>query len=223
MRARVGQDRERHAPGTRQAIRNSAGANVHVSGDRNTVSVQVGRLGFYGHRPRLLAGVLVVLAIIATAVYLVPQNSGIPEYFQSGPEAGIVPAPSTSRCDNGTPDLLISPAENVLTYVSEAGAVSLDGRSAFLMDGDLNGTNYYWVVSDPDGDHGGMQLRWWTNPRTFHYCSVNLSGAPPAVLAQEGIRQVSTMAVPSKMNGEPVNFLVCVWYKAQKLSQQCSS
>jgi hypothetical protein len=123
------------------------------------------------------------------AVYLVSQNSGLPEYFRTGPGAGIYVPPSSVNCANITPDLLISPAANVLTNVSEVDALSLGGRSAFLMDGDFGSTIYYWLISDPNGDRGGMQLWWSQTGHTAHSCTVGINDAPPAALAQQGIRQ----------------------------------
>jgi hypothetical protein len=192
------------------------------SGDaRMRDSVHLLPRGSPGHRSGLLVGLLVVLAAVALAVHLASRDSGLPEYFQSGPGAGIYLPPSTVNCANVTPDLLISPAANVLTDVSEARAISLGGRSTFLMDGVFNGTTYYWVISDPNGDRGGMQLRWWLNGGETHYCTVGLNDAPPAALAQQGIRQLSSLAVPSVMNDEPVNFEVCLWYTEQKQYTQC--
>ena len=101
----------------------------------------------------LLIALLLVL-VVAAAEYLVRRNSGIPAYFQTGPEAGIYVPPSTLTCDNIMPDVLISPTANVLTDVSEAHALSLDGRSAILMQGTFDGATYYWVISDPDGYYG---------------------------------------------------------------------
>jgi hypothetical protein len=223
IRADVGQGRERDAPGTRQAIRNSAGANVYVSGYRHKVSVHTGPRWPLGGRPRLLAGLLVVFIAAVTAVYLVSRSSGIPEYFNTGPGAGLYLPPSTQSCGNITPDPLISPAGNELTDVSEAKTVSLDGRTAFLMQGDFNGTTYYWVVSVPNGKYGGIQLRWWLNGQRIHSCTVSLNDAPPAALAQQGIRLLSSMAVPSIINGDPVNFQACAWYTVQrKVHQLCT-
>jgi hypothetical protein len=198
-RTSAGQDNGQHASGKRQAILDSA-----------------------GRRPRLLAGLLVVIVIAAAAVYLGSRNSGTPEYYQSGPVADIYVPPPTVDCANVTPDLLISPAADELTDVSEVHALSLDGRSAFLMSGDLGNTTYYWVITDPNGDRGGMQLWWSQKGRTAHSCSVGFNDAPGAVRAQEGIRQLASLAAPSIMNNEPVNFSACIWYTAQEhVTSQC--
>ena len=223
VRAEAGQDREGGVPGTRQAIGNSAGANVHVTGDRNKVAVHIEPRWSLINRPGLLVGLLVVLITVATAVYLVSRNSGLPQYFNTGPGAGMYLPPSSPNCGNVTPDPLISPAENDLTDVSKARAVSLDGRTAFLMQGDFDGTTYYWVVSVPNGDYGAIQLRWWLNGEKEHYCSLTLNDAPPSALAQQGIRLLSSMAVPAVMNGEAVNFQACVWYTVQsQVKRLCS-
>ena len=123
--------------------------------------------------------------------------------------------PSTPKCGNITPDVLISPAGNVFTDVSEEHAVSLDGRSAFLMQGAFGDTIYHWVTSGPGEEPGAMRLGWRVNGEQ-HYCTVPLTNAPPAAQAQQGIRQVSSMAVPRIVHGEPVYFQVCIWYKVQK-------
>lgn len=216
IRARTDQDREQHAPGKQQAIHDSTGANVHVEGDRNSVSVHIGPRRPGGHRKRLLIGLTAALAAVATAAYLLSGNYGIPEYFQTGPGAGINVQPSSTTCGNVTPDVLVSPAGNVFTDVSEAHALSLDGRSAFLMRGTFDGAIYYWMISDPNGEYGGMQLIWWVGGGKRHYCSVGLTKAPPAAPAQQGIRQESSMAVPTVVNGESVYFQACIWYRVGK-------
>jgi hypothetical protein len=139
-----------------------------------------------------------------------------------GREPEYMYPPSSVNCANITPDLLISPAANVLTNVSEVDALSLGGRSAFLMDGDFGSTIYYWLISDPNGDRGGMQLWWSQTGHTAHSCTVGINDAPPAALAQQGIRQFSSLAVPSVVNSEPVNSQVCLWYTVQKEYKQCS-
>jgi hypothetical protein len=217
IRAAVGQDREQRAPGTRQAIRDSAGANIHVPGDRNRISVHIGPHRAVSKARGLLYGLVVTLvAVAATVVYLVTRDPGVPDYYQTGPTAGIYVPPSTPDCENITPDALISPAENVLTNVSEAHALSLNGRSAILMNGTFNGGTYEWITSDPDGIYGGMRLQWWVDNGKSRYCTVTLPGGSPAALARQGERQVSSMAVPTAMNGKSVMFQVCVWYTVRK-------
>lgn len=170
----------------------------------------------------LIALAAVLVAIAAVAGYLLVQDPGVPEYFQTGLGAGIYVPPPTLTCDNITPDVLVSPAENIFTDVSEAYELSLDGRLAFLMQGTNGGATYYWLVSDPNATYGGMQLLWWTNGGAVHYCSVTLSNESPANLAQQGIRQLSSLAVPTAVNGESVSIRACIWYTArQRVSKRC--
>lgn len=72
------------------------------------------------------------------------------------------------------------------------------------------------VAEDPGWEYGGMQLIWWVGGGTRHYCSVGLTTSPPAALAQQGIRQESSMAVPTVVNGESVYFQACIWYRVGK-------
>ena len=212
VRAGAGHVRERHAASVQQVLRDSAGANVHISGEANTVSVHIAGRTTAERPTRLLACLAIVLASIAGAAYLVFRDPGVPQYFQTGPDAGITVPPSSLHCQDVTPDVLISPADNVLTNVSEAHALSLDGRSAFLMQGTFNGTIYHWMTSVPNGRFGGMRLHWQVKGGKDHFCTVSLSNASPSASA----RQVASMAVPAVVNGRPVSFTACVWYTVRK-------
>lgn len=162
---------------------------------------------------------LVVVAGAAVAADRIRNSPGVPEYYQTGSGAGI-----RAGCENGTAlDGLISPREDAFTDVSLWRRLTLDGRSAFVMRGTYHGTISYWIVSDfnaygmPDleGTPGATQIRWWVSGGTRQYCTVSFLSAPPKELAREGIQQVATMAVPDTINGKPVFFQACIWYKPQ--------
>lgn len=225
--AKANEDHERYLPGTREAVPHASDANVDVTGShgvqvgtgnvQHNYWLQIGRQWSAGHRMKPLIVMAAALGVIAAVVgSLLAQNSGVPEYFETGPGAGIYVPPPTVNCDNITPNVLISPAENALADISEVHALSLDGRSAFLMEGTSGGVTYHWVVSDPNGTYGGMQLKWWTEADKFHSCTVSLSNESPAVLAQQGIRQLSSLAVPTVVDGESVSIQACIWYTVRK-------
>lgn len=215
--------RDRHAGtqrGFRDAVDASGGHGVVVGTGNvqyNDYLLQVGRRLPNGHGMKLLAGLAAALAAVVAAAYLWLPSSAVPEYFQTGPGAGIyVPASTSKKCGGVTPGALISPATDLFSDVSEIRALSVGGRSAFLMQGDFGGTAYDWVVSDPDGNYGGMQLRWWARGGKISYCTVSITDAPPAALAQQGIRQIASMAVPTVVNGKSLSFQACVWYTVRK-------
>jgi hypothetical protein len=215
FQSKAGRNREQRATVTQQAFHDAVGANIYIAGGHNIISQRTGRPPSAGRTTGLLIGLAAVL--VAGAAYLWSHDSGIPENFQTGPGAGIyVPPTASKKCGDVTPGALISPASNLFTDVSEIRALSIDGRSAFLMQGDFGDTAYDWVISDPDGDYGGMQLRWWMNDGEINYCTVTITNDPPAALARQGIRQISSMAMPAVLNGEPVSFQACVWYTARK-------
>lgn len=221
--ASAGRYGEGPAHGVQQVFHGPAGT-LNVSGGHNTISLRTAGRPVTGRRRSLLASLAATLATVAVgATYLASLGSGIPAYFQTGPGAGINVPSAIARCANVIPDVLISPADNVLTSVSEVHALAIGGRSAFLMQGAFNGATYRWLTSVPNGTFGGMQLRWWLNGGPTHYCTVSLTNAPPAVLAQQGIRQVASMAVPMGIDGKDVNFQACVWYTMNRDSQpeQC--
>jgi hypothetical protein len=229
--------RDRYVPGTRETFPHSFDPNVDVTGghgvqvgtgnvQHNSYLLQFGRQWSASRRMKLLIVIAAALAVIAAvAGYLVTSSSSLAEYFQTGPGVGINVPPPTANCNNVTPDVLISPRDNVFTYVSEMHELALDGRSAFLMQGTNGDMTYEWLVSDPNGAYGGMQLQWQAQGGSLHSCSVTLSNASPAALAQQGIRQLSTLAVPTVMNGEPVSIRACVWYTVRKddIPSQCWS
>jgi hypothetical protein len=226
VRPKADEDRERYVAGTRQSIDHATGANVHVHGDYNRISLRIDRRRWAGRTTLLLiASAAVLVAIAAVAGYLAARSSGTPEYFQTGPEAGIYVPPSTATCHNITPDVLTSPAENVFADVAEMHGLAVDGRAAFLMQGINGDMTYEWVVSDPNGTFGGMQLQWWLQGGSLHSCTVTLNNESPAALAQQGIRQLSSLAVPTVINGESVFIRACVWYTVRKddIKSQCWS
>lgn len=175
------------------------------------------------HSVAFLAG-LIVMAGTLVAADRVWSLSGVPEYFQTGPGAGI-----KSSCDNKPPmDGLVSPQADVFTNVSQWSQISVDGRSAYVMRGTFNGAIYHWVISDfnaygmPNfkGTPGAAQIHWWLNGGKSQYCIISFLNTPPADLAQEATRQVSTMAIPANIDGKPAFIQVCVWYKPQKLPKK---
>jgi len=228
FRYKVGRDRKQHATGAQSESHHEVDASVDVSGSHG---VQVGtggvQLNYWlqggrrppgRHRTKLLIGFAAVPAAVALAAgYLWSPSSAIPEYFQTGPGAGIyVPSTTSENCGSGAPGALISPADDSFSDPSKIRALSVGGRTAFLMQGDFGGTAYDWVISDPDGNYGGMQLRWWAHGEKINYCTVTITNAPSAALAQQGIRQIASMAVPAVVNGEPLSFQACVWYTVRK-------
>lgn len=189
------------ATGNQQVVNQSNGHVLQVTGDSNIISL-------YSEQPERkwsfsrVAAIIAALSLVsAVAAYFVFRGSGTPAYFQTGPAAGIAATPA-GQC----PAVAQFPSPGAFEFrdVSLVHSFSLDGRSAFEMQGEHSRSEYYWVVSDPNGNLGGMQLRWPLNG-VYQYCTVSI---PVTSLS----KQVSTVAVPDTINGAQVSFRACVWY-----------
>lgn len=140
--------------------------------------------------------------------YLEFSNTGSLPYYQTGPAAGITVTATKQQCPAVAQNDYLSPAKIVFSDVSLVSSVSLDGRSAFLMQGMHDGSQYDWVIADPSGYIAGMRLRWTPNGHD-NFCTAGI----PAGAVPQLPRQVSTIAVPASVDGEQVPVGVCIWYQ----------
>jgi len=78
---------------------------------------------------------------------------------------------------------------------------------------------YYWIESYPTGYLGGMQLQWYLTrlgPKDARTCTVSLPDGPRASLPEQA---VSSVAIPTVINGQPVTFQGYLWYSHPNYQQ----
>jgi hypothetical protein len=206
------------ATGHQQNIQSANGPVFQVTGDRNVISLYGGQPARRRLRVPWVVGMITALILAATGVgYLEFNSTGSLPYYQTGPAAGITVTATKPQCPAVAQNGYLSPAKIVFSDVSLVSSVSLDGRSAFLMQGTHDGSQYDWVIADPSGSIAGMRLRWAPNGHKY-FCTAGI----PAGAVSQLPRQVSTIAVSATVDGEQVPVGVCIWYQQGK-HQNCSN
>lgn len=167
-------------------------------------------------RTGVIVGVALLIAGLASGLLL---NIGRPSAgATSEQDTRISVAAPSAGCGLPVQDGFRSPATTGFKDINTIYTVSLDGRSASVMQGIYEGLAYDWLQSDPTGDRAGMQLRWFNTANRWHYCTATIPAGVVSLLPA----QVVTAAVPVTIHGRQVTFQACIWHQLP-FTSQCST
>ena len=163
----------------------------------------------------MIVGVALLIAGLASGLLL--HRLGLAGATSEQDTRISVAAPSAG-CGLPVQDGFRSPATTGFKDINTIYTVSLDGRSASVMQGIYEGLAYDWLQSDPTGDRAGMQLRWFNTANRWHYCTATIPAGVVSLLPA----QVVTAAVPVTIHGRQVTFQACIWHQLP-FTSQCST
>jgi hypothetical protein len=167
-------------------------------------------------RHGMIVGVALMVAGLAGGILL---NISRPSAgAASDQDTRISVAAAAAGCGLPAQDGFRSPATTGFKDIETIDTVSLDGRSASVMQGTYAGLAYDWLQSNPHGDRAGIQLRWFNTANRWHYCTATIAGGAVSLLPA----QVVTMAVPVTIHGRQVTFQACIWHQLP-FTSQCST
>jgi hypothetical protein len=168
-------------------------------------------------RAGMIVGVALLIAGLASGILLNISRPSPGATSGEGTRISVAAAPA-AECGLPAQDKFRSPATTGFKDITTIYTVSLDGRSASVMQGTYEGLAYDWLQSNPTGDRAGMQLRWFNTANRWHYCTATIAGGVVSLLPA----QVVTMAVPVTIHGRQVTFQACIWHQLP-FTSQCST
>ena len=175
------------------------------------------RLSKHGVRQILLASLATFL--IAGGLFAVLLLTS-PSYVNlaTGSSSGISVAPIRKACDDTPQNGLRSPATTRFSAIRLVYSRVLDGSGIRVYQGTYNGKSYDWLQSDITGNVAMARLTWYMPPHFAYWCDLPIPDKPIRAIPA----QVSTVAIPTLVDGKQITFKACIWQSAP-FTEGCSS